>query len=252
LSKEKAPTNSKPDQYPLPNQSNVTDHDPNIFEYNDSFYVFHGGVNIPITKAPSLDGPWTSAGTVLNGPSIIDKEDRNRPWAPTTFQHNGSFYCFYSISIIGTRNSSIGVATTDSLDGGKWTDHGALINSVSGNLSNIYPYNVSNAVDASFIVDNATGKPYLNYGSYWHGIYQVPLAADLLSVEDPEHPRAVNLAYDPTENRALEGPWMNFRDPYYYLWISHGIGTGQKAKAPPASGASGQELVASLRFLTGC
>lgn len=243
-SKETSSTSSKSDQYPLPNQSNVSDHDPNIFEYNDSFYVFHGGVDIPISKASSLDGPWTDVGTVLDGPSIIDKENRTLPWAPTTIQHNGSFYCFYTISTLGTRNSAIGVATTDSLDNGKWTDHGALINSGSGNLSNIYPYNESNAIDASVIVDNATGKAYLNYGSSWHGIFQVPLAADLLSVEDPEHPHAINLAYEPTGNKPLEGPWISFRDPYYYLWISHG--NGQNGKDSPASG---QELVASLRFL---
>lgn len=246
--KEKSALFSNTDKYPLPNQGNVITHDPNIIEYNDTFYLFMGGVHIPISKASSLDGPWTRVGTVLDGPSIIEKQNRTRPWAPTVVQHNGSFYCYYTISTPGSRNSSVGVATTDSLDSGKWTDHGALINTGSGKLSHIYPYNESNAIDASFIVDNATGRPYLNYGSFWHGIFQVPLAGDLLSVEDAEHPRAVNLVYEPAEKfKPIEGSWMSFREPYYYLWASHGkccrFGDGQNAKDFPAKG---QELVASL------
>ncbi|KAK9592829.1 hypothetical protein V6000_003962 [Aspergillus fumigatus] len=239
--KEKSALFSNTDKYPLPNQGNVITHDPNIIEYNDTFYLFMGGVHIPISKASSLDGPWTRVGTVLDGPSIIEKQNRTRPWAPTVVQHNGSFYCYYTISTPGSRNSSVGVATTDSLDSGKWTDHGALINTGSGKLSHIYPYNESNAIDASFIVDNATGRPYLNYGSFWHGIFQVPLAGDLLSVEDAEHPRAVNLAYEPAEKfKPIEGSWMSFREPYYYLWASHGkccrFGDGQNAKDFPAKG----------------
>ncbi|GES57485.1 arabinan endo-1 [Aspergillus terreus] len=208
--------------YPLPNQGHLAVHDPNIVHNNGAYYMFRGGVHVPILKATSLDGPWQRIGTVLDGPSLIKKENRTRPWAPTTVEYNGRFYCFYTVSRHGSRNSAIGVASTDAIEG-SWTDHGAVINTDKGPHSQIWPYTESNAIDASFITDQQSGKPYLLYGSFWHGIYQVPLATDLLSVENPDHPDAKNLAYVPDQKvKPIEGSFMSYREPYYYLWFSHG------------------------------
>lgn len=209
--------------YPLPNQGNIRAHDPNIVELDGEFYLFKGGIHIPIHKSSSLDGPWEKIGTVLDGPSVIEKQNRTRPWAPTTVQWKNRFYCFYTISKNGVRNSAIGVASADTIDGGGWTDHGALINTEKGPLSHIYPLTVSNAIDASFITDQKTGKPYFLYGSYWHGIFQVPLADDLLSVEDAENLDATHMVYLPDQKvKPQEGSFMTYREPYYYLWFSHG------------------------------
>ncbi|KAI9925644.1 hypothetical protein ASPWEDRAFT_41766 [Aspergillus wentii DTO 134E9] len=214
---------SDTDDYPITNQGNVITHDPNILEYNDNLYMFKGGVHITIMKAQNISGPWTEHGTVLDADSVIDKVNRTRPWAPTAIHHNGKFYCFYSVSYTGTRDSSIGIATTDDIEGGAWTDHGALINTVKGKLSHVFPYTESNAIDPSFITDQKTGQPYLVYGSYWHGIWQVPLTDDLLSVADPEKPDAENLAYLPEPKvKPQEGSFMSYHEPYYYTWFSHG------------------------------
>ncbi|EAW09503.1 endo 1,5-alpha-arabinase [Aspergillus clavatus NRRL 1] len=255
-SEEQASIFSKTDDYPLPNQGHVVAHDPNIIEYHDHFYLFKGGVHIPVLRSPSLDGPWTNIGTVLDGPSVVEKQNRTRPWAPTTIFHNATFYCYYAISSPGSRNSAIAVATTDALDGGNWTDHGALVNTDKGHSAHLYPYNESNAIDASFIVDNRTGQPYLNYGSYWHGIFQVPLADDLLSVKDAEKPQASNLVYVPDETvKPVEGSWMSFKDPYYYLWFSHGrccgFGDGQEAKDFPKKGQEYDIRVGRSTSVTG-
>lgn len=217
---------SQTTEYPLPIQGNVRMHDPSIVETGGYFYLFRGGIHLPIFKSTRLDGPWTKIGTVLDGPSVIKKQNRTRPWAPTTIERDGKFYCFYTLSKAGSRNSAIGVATTDSLDddgGGSWTDHGALINTEHGPLSQVHPYTQSNAIDASFITDQKTGQPYLLYGSYWHGIFQVPLTDDLLSVKNKKHPDAKNLAYLSNHKpRYIEGSFMSYREPYYYLWFSHG------------------------------
>ncbi|PLB52776.1 endo-1,5-alpha-L-arabinosidase [Aspergillus steynii IBT 23096] len=214
---------SQTKDYPLPNQGNIATHDPSILQYNDNYYMFKGGVHLPIFKSDSLRGPWKRIGTVFDGPSVIQKQNRTRPWAPTTIERNGRFYCFYTISKHGSRNSAIGVASSDSIDDGSWTDHGALINTEEGPQSHIYPYTVSNAIDASFITDQETGKPYLLYGSFWHGIFQVPLSDDLLSVEHPRRPDAKNLAFLPNRRvKPQEGSFMSYREPYYYLWFSHG------------------------------
>lgn len=210
-------------EYPLPNLGNIVAHDPNILKFNDSYYLFKGGVHIPFFKAANISGPWEQVGTVLDGPSIIQKQNRTRPWAPTTIQRDGKFYCFYTVSRHGSRSSAIGVASTTNINEGNWTDHGSLIYTGTGHLSHLWPYTKSNAIDPAFIADQRTGKPYLTYGSFWHGIFQLPLADDLLSVENRDHPDAVNLAYVP-DNRVkpIEGAFMAYREPYYYLWFSHG------------------------------
>ncbi|RDW86769.1 endo 1,5-alpha-arabinase [Aspergillus mulundensis] len=209
--------------YPLPNEGHAVAHDPSILRYNNSLYHFRGGVHIPIFRAASLSGPWENIGTVLDGNSTVQKQNQRRPWAPMVTQWRDRVYCFYSISQNGKRNSAIGVASSESPEPGDWTDHGALINTGAGNGSDVYPYNVSNAIDPGFLADPDTGKPYLQYGSYWEGIFQVPLADDLLSVENATHPDADHLVALPnTKPKPIEGGFMSYRDPYYYTWFSHG------------------------------
>lgn len=231
-----APVFSESTRYPLPNYGDIAVHDPNILPHNGNYYLFRGGVHVPILKAPSLSGPWTRIGTVLNAPSIVEKQNRTRPWAPTTVSYNGRFYCYYTVSQHGSRNSAIGVASTDDIEG-EWTDHGAVINTEKGPQSQIWPYNESNAIDAAFITDQQTNKPYLLYGSFWHGIFQVPLSDDLLSVEHATNPDARNLAYLPSPKfKPSEGSFMSYRAPYYYLWYSHGKCCRFATKGFPAPG----------------
>lgn len=211
------------DKLPLPNQGNLQAHDPNILQYNGSFYLFKGGVHVPFFKATNLTGPWTKIGTVLDGDSVIHTGNRSRPWAPTTIERDGTFYCYYTLSWRGSRTSAIGVATTTTLDGSAWTDHGAIIHTGHGPGSEVWPFTITNAIDASFITDNSTGKSYLNYGSFWHDIWQLPLSDDLLSIENPKDPAAVQLTFIPHEKvKPQEGSWMSYHDGYYYVWFSHG------------------------------
>ncbi|KAJ5652082.1 hypothetical protein N7507_009508 [Penicillium longicatenatum] len=213
------------DRLPLPNQGNIAAHDPNILLWENWYYLFQGGVGILIHRAQNLSGPWEDVGTVLSGPSIIHTQNRTRPWAPTTIEANGTFYCYYTLSQHGSRDSAIGVATTTSLSGEShdWTDHGAIIHTGSGKGSDVHPFSVSNAIDASFIKDNSTGQSYLNFGSFWTDIWQVPLSDDLLSLKDPSNPDAVHLTFLPQQKqRPEEGSWMSFHEGYYYAWFSHG------------------------------
>lgn len=224
-------------RYPLPNAGNLQVHDPNIIEDNGYLYLFRGGVHVPIHRARNISGPWESLGTVLDSHSTIHKKDSDRPWAPTTIAWKGKYYCFYAVSRIGSRDSSIGVATSDSLDHGTWHDHGAIVNTGQGGYSRSWPYRVSNAIDPAFITDQRTGKPYLTYGSYWHNIFLLPLADDLLAVENAEYPDAVNTVYQPgTRVKPVEGSFMSYREPYYYLWFSHGRCCEFRRRAFPSPG----------------
>lgn len=250
---------SKTISYPLPNQANIRVHDPSILFYNNTYYLFIGGEHIPVHKSSSLSGPWTRIGTVLSGPSVVGKQNSSRPWAPTVVGWGGRVYCFYAVSRPGGRDSAIGVASTHYLDSGNdngnngdsndsnnvnitdsWTDHGALIETAHGNLSDIYPYNISNAIDPSFISDVTTNQPYLVYGSFWSDIWQVPLTGDLLGVENPGRPDAVHLAFANEQkagrNNPIEGSFMSYRDPYYYLWFSHGRCCGFEVDGFPDMG----------------
>ncbi|KAJ5428217.1 Glycoside hydrolase family 43 [Penicillium cf. griseofulvum] len=210
------------DEFPLANPGNIPAHDPNIILHNEHYYLFKGGINIPIFKSANISGPWEKLGTVLAGDSIIHKGNRSRPWAPTTIEKNGTFYCYYTLSAKGSRNSAIGVATTTALDGSPWTDHGVVINTGKGSGSDVWPYTITNAIDGSVIVDR-DGQTYLNYGSFWHDIWQVPLADNLLSVKDAAGPDAVQLTFMPRAKiKPEEGVWMSFREGFYYVWFSHG------------------------------
>lgn len=241
-------------QYPLPHEGNLQVHDPSIIFYNNTYYLFKGAPLIDYFKAPNMDGPWIRVGTVLEAPSIIDKGNRMRPWAPTIIHRNNMFYCFYAVTQGGTRNSSIGVATSPTAEPGTWTDHGALINTGAGPLSDIHPYTVSNAIDPSVFIDPADGKPWLTFGSYWTDIWQVPLTDDMLAIENANAPAANHLSYltlpgksnvilnsypvdsDPQGERPEEGSWISYKKPYYYLWFSRGKCCGFTAKTLPPPG----------------
>ncbi|KAJ5768414.1 hypothetical protein N7533_000997 [Penicillium manginii] len=211
------------DRLPLPNLGNVIAHDPNIVQHDDHYYLFKGGHHVPIFKADHLSGPWVQIGTVLDANSIIDVGNRSRPWAPTTVFKDGTFYCYYTLSSPGSRDSAIGVATTTTLDGSPWKDHGAVIRTGLGEGSDVFPFTETNAIDASFITDQSSGKSYLNYGSFWHNIWQIPLSDDLLSIEAPKKPDAVQLTFMPDQHiRPEEGSWMSYHDGYYYTWFSRG------------------------------
>ncbi|KAL5042897.1 putative arabinan endo-1,5-alpha-L-arabinosidase D [Aspergillus fruticulosus] len=223
--------------YPLPNEGHVAAHDPSIIRHNEYFYLFKGGIHIPVFRASNLSGPWERLGTVLSGPSTVQKQNQRRPWAPMVTQWKNQFYCFYSISQNGKRNSAIGVATSDSIEPGGWSDHGALVNTGHGPGSAVYPFNVSNAIDPAFFADPLTGQPYLQYGSYWEGIFQVPLAEDLLSVENATRPDADHLVYLPEKKpKPNEGAFVSYRAPYYYAWFSHGQCCHFKTQGFPKEG----------------
>ena len=176
-----ANTFSFTDKYPMANDANVPAHDPNILETNGAFYLFKGGVHLPILRATDLNGPWKEVGTVLKNDSLIKGHGNgHRPWAPTTIEWKGQFYCFYAVSGAGSRHSAIGVASTKDIEKG-WKDHGTLF--TTGDKNQGTPFNETNAIDPSFVVDQ-NGAPFLNYGSYWNNIWQVPLNDDLLSLKN--------------------------------------------------------------------
>ncbi|KAK2811484.1 hypothetical protein FQN50_002107 [Emmonsiellopsis sp. PD_5] len=212
------------EEFPLANPGNVVAHDPNILRDDDgSYYLFKGGMGITYYKAPKLSGPWDEMGSLLDGPSIIPKENRTRPWAPSVLKRDDTYYCFYTVSLPGSKDSAIGVATTKDIKKGVfWKDHGAIIQTKTGPGSSIFPFKGSNAIDGMVFIDH-DDKAYLNYGSFRSGLWQVRLKDDLTALPDIKKPDFVHLADRGKEIRNdIEGSFMSFHDGYYYLWFSQG------------------------------
>jgi len=238
------------DDFPGPHVTGLQIHDPSIIKVGDSYYAYGVGPNISIFQSPGLDGPWEKVGTVLDGPSVIKKGDNIAPWAPTVIQHGDTFYCYYSVSQAGCRDSAIGVTTSKTPGHGGWVDHGLIVQSGNGEGANVHPFDKSNTIDPHVFV-TADGKGYLTFGSFWTGVWQVPLAPDLKSVLNPKHPDAKNLVYEPkpldaggsdpnplcrdeTGSHPVEGATMSCRDGWYYLWYSHGRCCDLNLNALPA------------------
>lgn len=238
--------------FPPPRQTGQKTHDPTILKVGNEFYLYNVGEHIYIHTAPSMAGPWKHVGSVLDANSVIPKGDRAVPWAPTVIEFEGVYYCYYSVSKAGCRDSAVGVATSNSPGPGKWHDHGAVVQTGTGNGSDVSPYTISNAIDPSALV-LPNGEAYLTFGSYWTGIYQVPLGKDMLSPKSTTQPDARHLAYepntlsspnrnanslcgDPTGPHAIEGAFISHRDGYYYLWFSHGNCCNLHANNLPAAG----------------
>lgn len=240
-------------QFPPSRQTNQNTHDPTILRVGDEYYLYQVGEHILIYTAPSMVGPWKRAGSVLDANSVIPKGDRAAPWAPDVIAVDGTYYCFYSVSKAGCRDSAIGVATSNSPGPGNWHDHGMVIQTGTGNGSDIYPYTKSNAIDPSTLI-TAEGNAYLTFGSYWNGIFQIPLSNDLLSPASTTEPDARQLAWepkslgspnrmannicgDPTGPHAIEGAFISYKDGWYYLWYSHGFCCDLKEDNLPPAGS---------------
>lgn len=229
--------------WPLPNPvigdivpwGGVHLHDPSIIKHNGYYYSFTTHNLIGISKAPSMYGPWQKIGSVLEGSSIINNTGSDDPWAPDVQKVGDTFYCYYSVSSFGSPNSSIGLATSKTLEPGSWTDHGEVITS---GANAPYPLNDSNAIDPNLIVvekGNSVQEAYLLWGSFWSNIWQIKLNNDL-SVPDNAIANAVHLAYDGTiDTHPVEGAYIHkASNGYYYLYVSNGVCCGYDAALPDA------------------
>lgn len=128
---------------------------------------------------------------------------------------------YYAVSTFGSQASAIGYATSTTMEYGSWTDHGSTgISSSSGKAYN--------AIDPALIEVN--GAYYMNMGSFYGDIYQVPMN----SAGTAAASAAYNIAYNSSGTHAVEGSFMYYRSPYYYLFFSSGACCGYDTDKPAA------------------
>ncbi|WP_432990545.1 family 43 glycosylhydrolase [Dactylosporangium sp. CA-233914] len=143
-------------------------------------------------------------------------------WAPDIRRVGGRYVLYYTVTDTTLNpgdDSAIGVATAPS-PLGPWTDSGGPIVAPRPAPGGGFLW----TFDPALLTD-AQGRNWLYYGSYFGGIFTVPVSADGLSVTGP--PTRVTI-----DNR-YEGAYVVRRGPWYYLF-----GSAANCCAGPTTGYS--------------
>lgn len=134
-------------------------------------------------------------------------------WAPELIEHEGTWYLYYSASTFGSNTSVIALATNSTLDPDdpayEWVDRGDVVASTKGDDFN--------TIDPGIVVD-ASGDPWMAFGSFWSGIRIVPLEwPDGRRSDDAEPLRLADRGVPPN---AVEAPYIVEHDGDYFLFVS--------------------------------
>ena len=215
-------------------------HDPALYiedagtsdEADDTWYVFSTGDGRVGLGSPqvrrSTDGGatwehvgevWTPADEPYWAREIV--VGVSNFWAPEVYEHEGTYYLYYSASTFGSNTSLIGLYTNQTLDPDdpayRWVDQGEVWRS-----DGTTPYN---AIDPG-IVEDTDGTPWMAYGSFWDGLFMIelewPTGKPVGSTPDAPAGTAdpVHLADRGFGDNAIEAPYVLERDGWYYLFFS--------------------------------
>ncbi|MDR2930521.1 MAG: arabinan endo-1,5-alpha-L-arabinosidase [Propionibacteriaceae bacterium] len=156
---------------------------------------------------------WTAAGDPQWVRESIDGVQNY--WAPELYAHDGQWYLYYAASTFGSNKSAIGLATSVSLDPDDsdfgWVDQGQVIASTPG-VDNF------NAIDPAVISDE-DGSGWMFFGSFWGGIFVVPLTWPSGMVTQGAVPMKVASRVG-TPNNPIEAADVIRHDQWYYLFVS--------------------------------
>lgn len=187
-------------------------HDPVLIKEGNTYYLYHTGNRVAAKTSTNLVN-WSNAGSALasvpswHAATVPDNRSGDM-WAPDISYRNGTYWLYYSVSSFGSQTSAIGVATRTSLAGGSWQDQGMVI------TSSTFPTN-ENAIDPNIITDTQ-GNVWMNWGSWWNGIYMVqlnPQTGKPAAAAQPIHIAGRN-------GSGIEGPFIIYARGYYHLFTS--------------------------------
>jgi arabinan endo-1,5-alpha-L-arabinosidase len=209
---------------PRPPTGDLRTHDPALVRESPrgDWYVFSTGDpavtngTVQIRRSTDLRH-WTYAGTVFEDIPAWVREavpGVSNIWAPDVYEHDGTYYLYYSGSTFGSNRSVIGLATNTTLDPAdpdyEWVDQGLVTRSV--------PDDDYNAIDPG-IVEDEDGTPWLAFGSFWSGIRMLELAWPAgKPVAGQGEP--LRLADRHVPPNAIEAPYIIRHHGWYYLFVS--------------------------------
>jgi arabinan endo-1,5-alpha-L-arabinosidase len=212
-------------------------HDPSIARDGNTYYVFAtgkapGGGQLPLRCSADLTH-WKFCGHVFNEiPQWIRERSPGTTelWAPDISFEHGVYRLYYAYSLFGKNTSGIALATNKTLDPTspkyRWIDKGLVLES---SASDAY-----NAIDPNYVQD-AKGRAWLAFGSFWSGIKMRALDAEtgMLSTTDTELYSLAARARPaesvsarpglPPDWQAVEAPFVFSHGSFYYLFVSWGL-----------------------------
>jgi arabinan endo-1,5-alpha-L-arabinosidase len=198
-------------------------HDAAIIKADGWYYAFSTDYMIGASPTPGIQIrksknliDWQFVGRVFEQVSMEAWEwtNGNTFWAPNIIELNDKFYLYYSVSSVGKRNSYIGLATSDSIEG-PWKDEGAVFKTKEGD-----DY-TANAIDPDIVIDDE-GQPWMVYGSYFGGIFISKIDKDTGKLVDSTDEGTL-IAQRKNMSYGIEGPEIMYNPDtgYYYLTVSY-------------------------------
>ncbi|HET9010721.1 MAG TPA: glycoside hydrolase family 43 protein [Gemmatimonadaceae bacterium] len=196
--------------------------DPAVMKASDGYYYAYAtqttGVRLQVARSRDLVS-WTQLGEAMPVKPAWASESQNF-WAPDVNERDGHFVMYFSAQIDSAKRITpsdgfcIGMATATTA-AGPFTDVGSPVE-CGPNFTTIDPMGFD---------DPQTGKRYLYWGSAGSPLLVQELAPDRHSFADGTisttlvFPRSGNdpSAYD---TGLIEGPWVTYVAPYYYLYFS--------------------------------
>jgi arabinan endo-1,5-alpha-L-arabinosidase len=195
--------------------------DPAVLLASDgSYYAYAtqtGSYRIQVASSPNLVA-WTHRGEALLPKPAWASQSGNF-WAPDVSEREGRFVMYYSTQIDASARINpgddfcIGMATATT-GVGPFVDVGHPVRCGPGGFT----------IDPMAFDDQATGKRWLFWGSGGSLVVQ-ELAADRESFVSGSSPATVVVARGGNDPGAydtglIEGSWLTFKAPYYYLFFS--------------------------------
>jgi arabinan endo-1,5-alpha-L-arabinosidase len=221
--------------------------DPTVIRATDGFFYAYATqgerdgrtLNIQVARSRNL-AEWEHVGDALPAKPAWASRTQDF-WAPHVAEHRGTYYLYYSAKPDAalsdtTRGLCLAVATARRPEG-PFTDKGEPLQCGSSFVN----------IDPMSFDDPQTGKRLLYWGSGFGPIKVRELAADRVSFA-PGSPTIDLIHVVPTSDstdyqRLVEGAWVVYRAPFYYLFYS-----GDNCCGPRAHYAA---MVARSRSATG-
>jgi arabinan endo-1,5-alpha-L-arabinosidase len=185
-------------------------HDPSIIRDGNMWWIFETGDGLPV-KYSSNGLNWSQGTALFSSPRswwdqwAPNRETRMRVWAPDVHRFNGRVWVYYSVSEWGKNNSAIGLMSCTNIQTGDWRDDGFVLGSREGQQS-------YNAIDPNLVID-ASGNPWLTFGSYFSGIHIVRLDRNTMKPTG-------SITRIAARSGGIEGPTIVYANGYYYLFVS--------------------------------